>query len=373
MTSVDNGVGRRVNFAELRTVEVGPGPHAHIGYVKETGEVWVSDTGGNTITVLDHADGAVLARWEIGGGPAHFSFDQGCELGLVALRSADQAAVINPKRREVVARVDLPSGSAPTGTMPAFDRRLVYTLNQGDATTTAVDIDRHRVTASIPVGGSPMWGQPWGASYKPITKPVGKTYVVSTDTDDVTVFDDVTNVVLRQVKVGRRPNRNAIFREHSQLYVSNEADDTITIIRIADDEVLATVPVGHRPFRMLPIAAINGRDEMWVLNAGTPSGHDAGQISAVQGEQHVVSRSIDTVDRPANWVVSPEKMLFIVSGTAKQMQIIDLLADREVGATQLSHHPEQGAISGLIFTAARTLFVLNADNTVSLFRTNDDS
>lgn len=355
-------------FREVATVPVGPGPHLHLGYVKPTGQIWVSDGGGNSITVLDHRTGELLDTWRIGAGPAHFSFDPTCDRGLVALREADQAAIVDPRRRTVLARVDLPAGSRPTGTMPAFDRGLVYTLNQGNATATAIDIATATVHTTVPVGGQPMWGQPWGASYKPITKPVGKTYVVSTESDSVTVFDDHTNQVLTTIEVGSRPNRNAVFREHHQIYVSNEGDDTVSIISIAEDRLVATVPVEHRPFRMLPVAAIGGRDEMWVLHAQPAT---AG-IVAIDGANRTVSRTVATVADPANWVVSPEKRLFIVAATQRRMQVIDLPADRELASVELSHDPAPGAISGLIFTAARTLFVLNDDNTVSLFRDDVD-
>lgn len=357
----------RARYEEIRTVDVGPGPHTHIGYVRETGHVWVSDTGGDTVTVLDHGDGRVLDTWRVGAGPAHFSFDAGCHIGLLALRGADQAAVVDPQRRTVLARVDLPPGSAPTGTMPAFDRGTVYTLNEGNGTVSAIDIGRRAVTTTIPVGGMPKWGQPWGASYKPITQPVGKSYVVSTDSDDLTVFDDRTNEVIRRIPVGHRPNRNAIFREHGNIYSSNEADDTVTVIRIADDEVLATVPVTHLPFRMLPIRAINGRDEMWVLGAGDAvSG--AGTVSAVSGTDHVVARTIDVVDAPANWVVNPDKRLFIVGATCRELLVYDLAADAPIGVSTLRHDPAAGAISGLIHTSAGSLFILNADSTVTVLR-----
>lgn len=367
MTSINSTVGTSVSYRQTATIDVGKGPHLHLGYVKESGHVWVSDTGGETITVLDHADGHVVDRWHIGGGAAHFSFDAGCNIGVVALRSANAAAIVRPQTREVVTRVELLAGSAPTGTMPAFDRGIVYTLNEGNGTVSAVEVSTAKVVATIPVGGLPKWGQPWGASYKPITVPVGKTYVVSTESDDVTVFDDNTNKVIRRIPVGHRPNRNAIFREHGNIYISNEADDTLTVIRIDDDEVLATVPVNHRPFRMLPIQAINGRDEMWVLGAGDAT-TGAGSVAAVSGTDHVVARTVDVVDEPANWVVSPQKRLFIVGSTCRQLMVYDFVSDSPIGLTELGHDPAPGAISGLIHTAAGSLFILNNDNTVSVLR-----
>jgi YVTN family beta-propeller protein len=360
---------RAVDFVETRTVDLRPPPHLHLGYVKETGEVWVSNTGGDTITVLDHVDGRPLGEIPIGAGPAHFSFDAGCTVGFVALRDADEVVAIDPRRHKVLGRVALPPGSGPVATMPAFDRHRMYVLNTVSRTVSAIDTRTASVVATIEVGGTPLWGQPWGASYKPITKPVGKSYVPGVETDDVTVFDDRTDRVLHRVKVGHRPVRNAIFREHGHIYTANAGDDTVSVVRIADDRVVATIGVRPGPFRLLPVAALGNRNEMWVLSSGEPGrSSGCGGVTAIDGETLEVSRTVDVVDRPANWVVNPSRLLFIVSSTERQMCVYDLPADAMAGSGQLSHDPARSAISGLICTAAGTLFVLNADATVSVFK-----
>ncbi len=358
---------RAVDFVETRTVDVGNPPHLHLGYVKETGEVWVSNTGGETITVLDHVEGRSLGEIPVGAGPAHFSFDAGCAVGFIALRDADEVIVIDPRRHKVLGRVALPPGSGPVATMPAFDRRRVYVLNTISRTVSAIDTRTASVVATIEVGGTPLWGQPWGASYKPITKPVGKSYIPGVETDDLTVFDDRTDRVLHRVKVGHRPIRNAIFREHGHIYTANLGDNSVSVVRIADDRVLAAIGVLPGPFRLLPVAALGNHDEMWVLCSGEAD-VSSGGISAIDGEALDVSRMVDVVDRPANWVVNPSRLLFVVSGTDRQMCVYDLPADAMAGGGQLSHDPARNAISGLICTAPGTLFVLNADATVSVFR-----
>lgn len=356
-----HAVPKVVDFRVVATVEVGPGPHAHIGYVKEAGQVWVSNTGSDTISVLDHSTGELVDTWQIGGGPGHFSFDQGCQVGCVALGGEDAMAIVDPIRHRVLDKVTVGEGAGPVGTMPAFDRGLVYSLNHGNATVTGVDVARREVRATIPVGGQPQWGQPWGASYKPITKPVGKTYVVSPVDENLTVFSDATNEVLGHIALGRRPNRNAIFREHGNIYASNAGDNTISVVAIETDEVIATIPVGELPFRLLPVLAMSGKDEMWVLEAG-------GGITAVSGTEHVVTRQVEVVDRPANWVVNTQRRLFVVGSAGQAMTVFDLQADHVIGESRLEHEPEPGAISGLIYTAPGSLFILNADSTVSVLR-----
>jgi YVTN family beta-propeller protein len=348
-------------------VPVGTGPHLHLGYLRETGRVWVSNTGGDDITLLDEASGEVTGRIACGAGPAHFVFDAACEVGCVALTRDDAVAVVDPRRETVTGRVELPAGSHPTAIMPAFERSRVYSLNPGLQSVSALDPGARRVAATIPVGPEPMWGQPWGSSYKPITRPVGRSHFVSAGSNAVTVVDDATDTVLCTVPVGRRPVRNAIFRERGLIYVANEADGTVGAIRIEDDRPSAAVPVGIRPFRMLPVQAICGRDELWVLNAGSPE-RPAGLISIVGAEPAEVVGALPVPERPANWVVNPAGLLFVVAGSRRELAVLDIRTGAQVGEGRLSRDPQPGAISGLVYTRSEKLFILNSDATVSVFR-----
>jgi YVTN family beta-propeller protein len=347
-------------------VTVGEGPHLHIGYVKEADRVWVSNTGGDTISLLDATSGKAVGEFPLGAGPAHFAFDKGCRVGYVALSGADAVAVVDPRAPRLLQVVALHAGSEPTGVMPAFERDRIYTLNQGDGTVSAIDTRSNEEVATIPVGGHPAWGQPWGSSYKPITRPVGKSYVVSTDAEQVTVFDDATDAVLRRVPVGRRPVRNAIYRERAEIFVANAGENSVSIIPISDDEVAATVPVGVDPFRLLPVQAINGRDEMWVLNHGAKDRAE-GEISVVSGAGRRVIDQVAVVGRPINWVVNTAGLLFVVGSGGPELCVVDIRAGAVVARTALPAIPCAGAISGLVYSRAGALFVLNADRSVSVF------
>lgn len=358
--TVDFGVRFR------HTVPVAEGPHLHIGYVKEGDRVWVSNTGGDAITLLDASTGEDAGVFSVGAGPAHFVFDKGCRIGYVALSRGDGVAVVDPLRHQLHRVIPLPAGSEPVGIMPAFERNRVYTLNRGNATVSVINTAAQEVVGTIDVGGHPSWGQPWGSSYKPITEPVGKSYVVSEDTDDVTVFDDTTDTVLRRITVGKRPVRNAIFREHAEIYVANAGEDSVSVIPIADDEVTATVPVGVEPFRMLPVRAICGRDEMWVLNAGTGDS-GTGAVSILDGTAHKPVRTLAVSGRPVNWVVNGAGRLFVVATADPTLSVVDISAGEVVATAPLPAAPCPGAVSGLVYSTSDVLFVLNADATVSVF------
>jgi YVTN family beta-propeller protein len=265
-------------MVERRTVRVGAAPHRHIAYSGPTRQVWVLNTGETSLSVLDGASAEPIGKVDLGGSPRHVILDDAAGLGYVSL-AQDALAIVDIRANRLLETLSLPRGSRPGALQPMFGNRRLYVLLHGSPSLAVVDTRRNALAGSIPVGRGALWGQPWGSSYKPITRPVGKAYIANADSDDVTLFDDATDGVIARVAVGRRPSRNAIYRERGAIYVANALDNTVSAIRIADDTVAATVPVGTYPFRLLPVEAVNGRDELWVLNAG-PAGRPAGSIGS---------------------------------------------------------------------------------------------
>ena len=239
-----------------------------------------------------------------------------------------------------------------------FGNRRLYVLLYGSPSLAVVDTERNELVGSIPVGRGSLWGQPHET-------PCGKLYIANAESNDVTVIDDTTERVLATLPVGRRPERNAIFREVQAVYTANVADDSVTAISIPDDTVIATVPVGRTPFRLVGMQKKTGRPELWVLNRGSDQ-QPQGEIAAVSGTEHRVVYTVPTVDRPANWLFEGA-IGYVVSATSRDMAIVDAQAKAVVGSARLSQDPDPTSFSNMVFGPSDNLFVANANETVSMF------
>lgn len=344
-------------LTEKTTAQVGAAPHGHIAYESGSDQVWVLNSGEESISLLDGATGKPAGAIDVGGTSVHVILDAKGGLGYVAL--ADGAlAIVDAGERRVSKRIELPAGSRPGALLPMLGRQRIYVLATGTPQLFIVDTGRQELVGTLPTGRGSAWGQPH-------ENPCGKIHIANADSDDVTVIDDTTEQVVATVPAGRRPHRNAIFRERGLMYTANIGAGTLTAISVDSDRVEATIEVGEAPFRLVGAEKKTGRDELWVLNRGSDA-KPSGYIAIVSGTDHRVVNTIQVADRPCNWLFDGP-LAHVVSMSGQDMTIVDAKTCQVVGEAKLSRDPDPVSHSNMVFAGNGNLFLANADETVSVF------
>ncbi|WP_241768085.1 YncE family protein [Haloferax sp. ATB1] len=100
--TVEDGFGRRPLTSEI-------GPDSEIGYVFTPGS--------NDVTVVDLTDGTVTTRLDLGGSAFVGTWDPSRTKLYVPVQTADEVAVIDHERREVIERISV--GPSPYGATSA--------------------------------------------------------------------------------------------------------------------------------------------------------------------------------------------------------------------------------------------------------------
>ena len=121
------------------------------------GNIYVTNSGSNTISVIDGKTNKVVATIPVGASPH----------GVVAL--------------------DSPVGGFST----------IYVTNSGSNTISVIDGKTNKVVATIPVGASP---------HDIIGSMLGKLYVTNSGSNTISVIDGKTNKVVATIPVGSHPN-----------------------------------------------------------------------------------------------------------------------------------------------------------------------
>jgi YVTN family beta-propeller protein len=367
-------------WSELKAVAVGPAPHRRIGYVAGVDRVWVSNSGGGSLTVLDGTTGDHVATIEVGRAPEHVAVDETTLLGYVALAGADAIAVVDARTNHLVETIALPKGSRPSCLTEAFERRRLYAANSGAATVAVIETQSNEIVGSIAVGKEPVWAyraphlaageQPaWGERRPELRQPM-KLYVTNAGSNDVSVIDEATGTVVATVPVGRRPERNRVYPGRAEMWIANAADDTLSVIDVRTDTVVATVPVGAGPLRMGTSEMKDGRDEVWVLTRGTAA-QPEGQVDAIRGATRAVTHRVPAGKRPSNWVFRPGvSHWFVTSATEPVLTIVDMARAAVVNQVQLSRLPEADPSFpngvNLAFSKAGRMFIVSDDDTVTV-------
>jgi YVTN family beta-propeller protein len=321
--------------------------------------VWVLNTGGRSISRLDDGTGDVIGTVPLAGGPVRAKADAAAGRVYVLLEE-NGLAVIDIRTGEVQTTLDIPTASRPTSfvALPWRNELCVCTYGGG---LHVLDTATLNWTASTPTGDGSLWGTPQVASY-------GKLHIVNELSNDVTVIDEQSKSVITTIPVGRRPVRNITYPRYNTVNVANWDDGSVSVIDIASDEVVATIPVGVHPGRMAVTQKGTGRDTMWVLNRGSEQ-DPRGAVSVVDGAVNEVVRTIEVCHQPFQWKFE-EPYVYVVSGSAREITILDERTASVVGSTKLVRDPDLAA-DNVLKGGRRGIFLVNSDDSLTVYGPSD--
>jgi YVTN family beta-propeller protein len=95
---------------------------------------------------------------------------------------------------------------------------------------------------------------------------VPQLFVITTDSNSVTVIDSATNQITARIAVGQTPKRLAMTPEGLKAYVSNTTDGTVSVIDTVNRIVTATIPTGHLDPEEITVTPDGGR--VFVVHEG---------------------------------------------------------------------------------------------------------
>ena len=202
-------------------------------------ELWVTESGGNTVTVFDATSNAVKATIVVGIYPQAIAISPDGSTAYVANTGPNTGAggsttvsVISTSTKAVTADVQV--GEAPRGVAITPDGTLaLVTCADG---LYAISTDGNAVTKS-PVS----FQSPLGVAVTPNGDTIG---VVDVDANQVIGIATDNLGQIGSVAVGNTPWRLAFSSDSSTAYVTNANDDTVSVIDVASGSVSATIALG---------------------------------------------------------------------------------------------------------------------------------
>jgi len=210
-------IGETVGDAPVVYVPVGNDPRT-LGSNFKINELYVSNFGSNTVSVINTTTKTVVDTISVGKGP------------------------LSPTSNDILKKLYVPSST--------------------DNTISVIDETTHKVTKTLSVGKGPQ--------YAAIDGLHGKVYVNNVVDKTVSIIDSATDTVVKTVPTGAGTTSNfgVISAVYHRYYLPNATDGTLTIINTDTDTVTHTVSVGTAPVDTLVDA--NGGD-VYVVNQGSNS------------------------------------------------------------------------------------------------------
>lgn len=258
-------------------VPVGLGPQAVS--VGSDGRVWVANTAGNTVTVLNSTGSVLRQAIGVGSAPSGIAFDSAGN-AYVTNAGDNTVSVINlaygvPQTLAV--------GDTPIGIATGPDGRL-WTANYGDGTLSIIDPANTDTVTTIAAGT----GHPWGIAVDPsgavfVTDPIAGTLTILTPEVAVLVAaaasisrsaadSPVPAGYSREVTtIGGVPT--ALTLDHGTAYIADSAGNSVTALD-ADTGTTSILATGGNPIGVVTLggtvyAASAGETTLTAMNSET--------------------------------------------------------------------------------------------------------
>ncbi|CNY74631.1 PE domain-containing protein [Mycobacterium tuberculosis] len=138
----------------------------------------------------------------------------------VTNQGSNTVSVIDPVTNTVTGSIT--DGNGPSGVAVSPVTGLVFVTNFDSNTVSVIDPNTNTVTGSIPVGTG---------AYGVAVNPGGNIYVTNQFSNTVSVIDPATNTVTGSpIPVGLDPTGVAVNPVTGVVYVTNSLDDTVSVI-----------------------------------------------------------------------------------------------------------------------------------------------
>ena len=206
-------------------VAVGSSPS---GVSTSNGLTYVTNSGSNTVSVINSATNTVVSTITVGKTPDAVAISPNGTTAYVANSGANTVSVINAATDTVTAT--LKTGTTPDALVVSPDGTRLYVINAG-GTVTKINTSTNTVTSAIKTGANPQAA---------IVSADGKTvYVVNTGADTLTAITTATNGTKTITGIGADPTGITLAPNGTTAYITTPTG--ITVLDTATNTVTGTV------------------------------------------------------------------------------------------------------------------------------------
>ena len=242
----------------------------------EHGTLLVGNKGEDTVSFIDLASGAELARAKTGRMPHEIAISpDGSQAAVVAYGGAS-IEIFDVDTFRLVRRIDLSPNQRPHGFVWLPDGRLVATTERS-RTLTVVDTRRGDRVTAIPTGQE-------GTHMVAVSPDGRRAYTANIPAGTVTVVDLAAGRKLRDIAVGGRPEGIALTRGGRELWVGDLQGARVQAFGTQSFERLAEVRTGPVPIRV--VASPDGR---WIVTSNVGNG----SLTIIDAGTRQVTRQIE--------------------------------------------------------------------------------
>ena len=328
------------------TVPVGSDP-ASVAVNTATNQIYVANSGSNTLSVISGATNTILATVSEELAPVSVAVNAATNQIYVANSGSNTVAVLSASTYVLIGTVEV--GSHPSSVAVNPTTGVVYVANYGSSSVSVINGATNAVIATLAVGSNP-----YSVAFSPVT---GDIYVANYGSNTVSVIDGSLYAPIATVNVGAEPSSVAVNSTTGNIYVANSGSGTVSVISPAN-AVIATVNVGLQPSS---VAVNSATGNIYVANYGGSS------VSTINGTTNAVSSTVTVGSNPSSVAVDAVTNLLYVANSGSN-NVMVLTAPASVQSCTVNATTDSGATGDILYCVnqanaapSNTAFTINFD------------
>ncbi|MCC7028406.1 MAG: beta-propeller fold lactonase family protein, partial [Saprospiraceae bacterium] len=205
---------------------------------------------------------------------------------------------------------------------------FAYIPNAGSDDVSVINTNTNIVIATIPVGD-----QPFGVSVSPDGTSV---YITNTMSDNVSVINTASNSVIATIPVGDNPNGVSISPDGTKAYITNANSDNVSVMNTNTNTVIAIISVSS-PYGV-SISPDGSKGYVTSLNSNN--------VSVINTASNTVVATIPVGIFPIGVSVSPDgTKAYISNGFSNNVSVINTITNNVIATIPVGNRPIGVSIS----------------------------
>ena len=280
------------------------------------GTLIVGNKGEDTVSFIDLASGAELARLKTGHMPHEIAISPDGKRAAVVAYGGSSIDIFDVGTFRPLRRIDLSPNEGPHGLVWLRDGRLVATTERS-RTLTIVDTRRDDKVSAVPTGNA-------GTHMVAVSRDLARAYTSNIPAGTVTVIDLPNKRKLRDIAVGGKPEGIALTPDGRILWVGDLEGARVQAYDTKSFRRLAEVRTGPGPIRLLATP-----DGKWIITSNLGSG----SLTIIDAVTRKVARQVPVSGREEAGQVTillsrDGKRLYAAETGRDQVAEVDLASGR---------------------------------------------
>ena len=196
--------------------------------------LYVLDYGSNSVSVVDTATSAVVAKITVGQSPSSIMFDPFNQMIYVTNFISSDITVIDTRTNGVAYSIDTGNLSSPQSVVYNPANGTIYSLDMGTANLSEINPGTGKILLNVSLGHDEMFD----LAFDPINRFL---YVTDVANDTVLALDTNSNRIVGYAKVQSFPEAINYDPSTGYLYVSNAGASTVSDLGTSPFETIANV------------------------------------------------------------------------------------------------------------------------------------